>query len=77
MPSFNQILFLAAIILVLFYGSKIVARINRRGETGDKPAKPRATRQKREQVQAEELVPCPRCGAYVSADGQHDCRKSG
>ena len=70
-----KLLVLAAIILAVLYGFKMITSINRRREAGEQPAKPRATRQKRDQVQAEDLVPCPKCGAYVSSGAQHDCRK--
>ncbi len=75
MFSLPKLLVLAGIILAVIYGFKLFASISRRREAGDQPARPRATRQKRDQVQAEDLVPCPNCGAYVSSGAEHDCRK--
>lgn len=77
MFSLPKLLVLAAIILAVLYGFRMVASLSRPRNNGDRPARPRATRQKREQVEAEDLVPCPRCGAYVAVGGQHDCRGRG
>ena len=74
MFSLPKLLVLVAIILAVLYGFKMVTSLSRRRDAGEQPARPRATRQKREQVQAEDLVPCPHCGAYVSPGGEHDCR---
>jgi Ca2+/H+ antiporter len=74
MFSLPKLLVLVAIILAVLYGFKMVTSINRRREAGEQPARPRATRQKRDQVEAEDLIPCPRCGAYISNNGEHDCR---
>ena len=73
MFSLPKLLVLVAIILAVLYGFKMVTSLNRRRDAGEPPARPRATRQKREKVEAEDLVPCPRCGAYVSPGVQHDC----
>lgn len=75
MFSLPKLLVLVAIILAVLYGFKMVTSLNRRRGAGGQPAQPRASRQKRDQVQAEDLVPCPKCGAYVSGSGEHDCRK--
>lgn len=74
MFSLPKLIVLVVIILAVLYGFKMVTSINRRRETGDRPARPRTARQKRDQVQSEDLVQCPDCGAYVTDGGEHDCR---
>lgn len=74
MFSLPKLLVLGAIILAVIYGFKLVSRVNRQREETAKRDRPRTTQAERGRVEAEDLVQCPKCGAYVAADGAHDCR---
>lgn len=76
--TFGKLLVLAALICVVWYGCKYAARVEaiqrslreealrRRGRERHPPAKP-----------IEDLMKCPRCGAYVAASGAADCGRPG
>ena len=72
MPSIAKILLLVAIIWIVWRGfSRITAagqasRNRQRG--GDRPGRPTAA-----QRPVEDMVKCPKCGAYVAALGDHRC----
>lgn len=75
MFSLPKLLVLVVIILAVLYGFKLVTSVNRRRTRDELQDRPRATKRKRGRLDAEDLVPCPKCGAYVAADGEHDCRR--
>jgi hypothetical protein len=76
--SFGKLLLLAILILIVWYGFKYAARVEsvrqalraealrrRQGGSGARPAaRP-----------VEDLVKCPRCGAFVAAAGAANCGK--
>ena len=75
--SLGKFLVLAILILVVWYGFKYASRVEavrqsllaeaqrrRRGGEPRPPARP-----------VEDLVKCPRCGAFVAAQGAANCGK--
>ncbi len=75
--SFGKLLVLGALIAIVWYGFKYAARVEaiqrglreevarrRSGGVPRAPTKP-----------VEDLMKCPRCGAYVAASGAADCGK--
>ena len=69
-PSLGKILVLVAVIVLVWYGFKLVSRLDqarkqelRRQEAG--PAKPRPG--------VEETVRCPVCDAFVASRGATSC----
>jgi len=76
--SLGKLIVLGALLAIVWYGFKYAARIEairrsvrdqvaRRGSGGmpRSPAKP-----------VEDLVKCPRCGAYVATSGAANCGKA-
>ncbi|HVY98134.1 MAG TPA: hypothetical protein VHA35_01440 [Dongiaceae bacterium] len=72
MPSIVKILLLVAIVWIVWRGfNRIVAagQASRNPPQGrDHPGRPRPP-----QRPVEDMVKCPKCGAYVSAQGDHHC----
>ena len=77
MFSIPKLLVLGLIIFVVLYGFKVVGSLNRRRAKDERPEPRQAARRERERekLEAEDLVKCPRCGAYVSPGGDHECRR--
>ena len=82
--SIQKLLVLAGIIGAVWYGFKLVGRLDqarksdpaRRG--GQKPTArswwpKRDAATKDERGEAQDMVQCPRCKAYVPAGSDHDC----
>jgi hypothetical protein len=72
MPSIAKILLLVAIVWVVWRGFN---RISAAGQASrdqsrrdDRPGRSTAT-----QRPVEDMVKCPKCGAYVSAQANHRC----
>ncbi len=75
MFSLPKLLVLVFIILAVLYGFKLFGSIKGRTDRDESQNPPRASKRERERLNAEDLVKCPDCGAYVSAGGEHDCRR--
>lgn len=74
MLSLPKLIVLIAIILAVLYGFRLFSAGERRRAADNRREPPRAAQQKRRHIDAEDLVKCPECGAYITAGGQHDCR---
>ena len=76
MFSLPKLLVLILIILGVIYGFKIVSSLNRRQHRRDAAPEPTSEKaRERERLEVEDLVQCPKCGAYVSAGADHECRR--
>ncbi len=75
--SLQKLIFTIAIIVVVWYGFKLLGRV-------EKQRNARLKRQKREAKQApkaapidepdtEDMIACPTCGTFVSARGARSC----
>jgi len=79
--SFSKILLLVAVICIVWFGFKFLARVQGAGD--GKPARPlddlaqkvrRATGARRaKRPPVEDMTRCPKCGAYYPADTSHAC----
>ena len=76
-PSLTKLLLLAGIILAVWYGFKIVGRLEaaRKAEARlrHEAAARRASRNEPSTERVQELVSCPRCGAYVTPGTRCTC----
>ena len=76
MFSLPKLIVLVLIILGVLYGFRIVNSLKRRETRANTPSEPKPERQReQERLEAEDLVQCPRCGAYVTPGGDHECRR--
>lgn len=88
--SITKLLVLAGVILVVWYGFKLVGRLDsarkaeaklrRQPKDGrktprDEPAKP-APSEDPAALQAEEMTQCPACRAYVAAGSAKNCGRA-
>ena len=80
--SFSKILLLVAVICIVWFGFKFLARVQQAGD--GKPARPlgdfadkvrRAARSRggRANPPVEDMVRCAKCGAYYPSDTDHRC----
>ena len=79
--SFSKILLLVAVICIVWFGFKFLARVQGAGD--GKPARPlddiaekirRATRRTQaKRPPVEDMTQCPKCGAFHPADIDHVC----
>lgn len=80
--SFGKLLVLVAVICFVWFGFKFLARVQQAGD--GKPARPlgdfadkvrRAARSRggRANPPVEDMVQCPKCGAYHPSGAEHDC----
>ena len=85
LPSIQKLLLLALIVAAVWYGFKIAGRVKesrdrqdaqQRGAPQRRPAR-KASAPKEEAIEAEDMVPCPKCGAYVAAKAAGNCGKPG
>jgi hypothetical protein len=71
--SFGKLLVLIVLIAVVWYGFKHVARTEK---VRQEAAKKRAPAAGPRRVEAEDMVKCGACGAYVAARGASNCGRS-
>lgn len=88
LPSIQKLLLLAAIVGAVWYGFKLVGRLSAqrkaeqklRGGQGERSAGDAAggrTRSAaRAELKAEEMEPCPACGAYVATGKARNCGRA-
>jgi hypothetical protein len=76
--SLGKLLVLVAIVLVVWYGFKYAARVEAlRKSVRDEMARRQASGGQRPTRTVEDLVKCPKCGAFVAAHGASNCGKPG
>ncbi len=74
MFSLPKLLTLAVIIAVVWYGFKLVGTLDkRRKEAERRRAAAEDGTATKPRIDAEDLVPCPKCGTYVTPGADHDC----
>ncbi len=76
--SIQKLLFTIAIIVIVWYGFKLIGRIDKKRRAQVKNARKRS-RKPSSALDAEDMVQCAHCGTYYSATkgakscGQPDC----
>lgn len=80
-PSLQKLLVLAAIIAIVWYGFKFIGRLQeaRDAQTKKPQRKPRWPGKRRSEPtapEAEDMVQCPVCQAYVAARGAKHCGRA-
>ncbi|SME89461.1 uncharacterized protein SAMN06265365_101215 [Tistlia consotensis] len=89
LPSIQKLIVLAAIVAAVWYGFKFIGRIaeqreaerklreRQRGDGGRGPGGGRPQGAERAaEIKAEEMVPCPACGAYVASRRARNCGRA-
>lgn len=71
--SLPKILLLVVIIAVVWYGFKAVGRINAKRNASEDDSVADASSSS---ADAEEMVQCPKCGAYFARSEPHTCSAS-
>ena len=83
LPSLQKLLLLGLIVAAVWYGFKVANRVKesrerqnaqQRGTAARRPAR-KSKAPDEEAIAAEDMVPCPKCGAYVTAKGSSNCGK--
>ena len=73
--SINKLLFTIAVIVIVWYGFKLVGRIDKKRRAQLKRAKKRPSSTS-SAVGAEDMVQCSICGTYLTANGAKSCGQS-
>ena len=76
--SIQKLLFTILVIVIVWYGFKMLARLQERRDGGNavrRPASRRAARRKAAptETDAEDMVACAACGAFVAARRPRSC----
>lgn len=73
--SLGKLLLLALIIAIVWYGFKYMQRVEdvRRALRQEMERRRKSGRSGPRSIEAEDLVKCARCGAYVAAEGATNC----
>jgi len=72
LPSFTKLLVLAGIILAVWYGFKLIARLDAQRKIQEKQ-RARAAAHSASMPEAEEMMACPACRAYVPVRQKTNC----
>ena len=76
-PSLGKLVVLGAILVLVWYGFKFLGRLQHARETEaalrQGQRKPEKSESKSKSETPVEMVPCPKCGAYIPAGGQCSC----
>jgi len=77
--SLGKLLVLVAIILAVWYGFKYAARVDaiRKNLREQVARRQQSSAPGRSSRAVEDLVKCPKCGAFVAAEGATNCGKPG
>lgn len=76
-PSLSKLLVLVAIIALVWFGFRVISRLDQARRQQAAAPRPRSGRQAREARQGvEETVKCPVCSAYVAARGADSCGRA-
>lgn len=73
--SLQKLLFTIAIIVIVWYGFKLVGRIDKKRRAQLKRAKKQGSAPS-SAPGAEDMVPCAICGTYTAATGASSCGRS-
>lgn len=82
LPSLQKLIVLAVVVAVVWFGFKFLGRLQaqrkaeaklRESQGGRPSRKAEAGRQERRNDEVEDLVACPKCGAYVRAGSVCNC----
>jgi len=84
LPSLTKLLVLAAIVLAVWYGFKLVAKLDaarkeQLRQQGRAPGRSRGrggAAARRSEPEAEEMVACPACQAFVAAARPSNCGRA-
>lgn len=78
LPSFTKLLVLAAIVLAVWYGFKLVGRLEaqRKLQAKQEARASRAASRSSSMPEAEEMIACPACRAYVPARRPNNCGRA-
>jgi uncharacterized protein len=84
-PSIGKMLVLVAVIMAIWFGFKLIGRLDAQRKAAAKrqakDGRVRARRRKTDEVRmpvpdAEDMVQCPVCKSYVAARGAGSCGRS-
>ena len=85
LPSFTKLLVLAAVIAAVWYGFKLVGRLDKQRKEGGrlqrttqppKSAGAAAREPVKAEANSEDMEPCRVCGAYVAGHGAANCGRA-
>ncbi len=74
--SLTKLLFTIAIVLIVWYGFKMVGRLDAERKQRVKAAARKTPKSRRSEAASndtEDMVACPSCGTYVSVGGARAC----
>lgn len=75
--SLQKLLFTILVIAIVWYGFKMIARIQERRSEGDAASRRAPSRRRRRSggaaAEAEEMVACALCGTFVPARNARSC----
>ena len=75
--SLQKLLFTILVIAIVWYGFKMIARIQERRSEGDAASRRAPSRRRRRRggaaAEAEEMVACALCGTFVPARNARSC----
>ena len=74
--SLQKLLFTILVIAIVWYGFKMIARIQERRSEGDAASRRAPSRRRRSggaAAEAEEMVACALCGTFVPARNARSC----
>jgi hypothetical protein len=77
LPSLTKLLVLAGVILAVWYGFKLVGRMDsaRKAEAKLREGQGKAPKKSTKPEKTEDMVQCPVCGVYVPAKSAQSCGK--
>ena len=76
MFSLPKLAVLILIIVAVLYGFKLAGEIRSRADRrANMPDPTPEKRREQERLETEDLVPCPKCGTYISPGADHQCQK--
>ena len=74
--SLQKLLFTILVIAVVWYGFKMIARLQEKRSGGDERSRRAPSRRRRRRgapVEAEEMVACALCGTFVATRNARSC----
>ncbi|HLS67883.1 MAG TPA: hypothetical protein VK035_00965 [Kiloniellales bacterium] len=76
LPSFSKLLVLAAIVLAVWYGFKLIGRLEAHRKLQARQQARAAAGRPAAVPDAEEMIACPSCRAYVPARLSSNCGRA-